>query len=122
MITAISVKPAIADPELAPVGRARVEWAEGQMPVLRSIRERFEAEQPLAGVRVAACLHVTAETANLMQALVAGGAEVALCSANPLTIQDEVAAALVGQALADRAQDGHLGVGPFDARPARGRE
>jgi adenosylhomocysteinase len=65
------------------------------MAVLRSIRERFERERPLAGVRVAACLHVTAETANLMQALVAGGAEAALCSANPLTTQDEVAAALV---------------------------
>jgi adenosylhomocysteinase len=65
------------------------------MPVLRSIRERFRDEQPLAGVKVAACLHVTAETANLMQALTAGGAEAALCSANPLTTQDEVAAALV---------------------------
>jgi len=65
------------------------------MPVLRSIRERFREEQPLDGVKVAACLHVTAETANLMQALIAGGAEAALCSANPLTTQDEVAAALV---------------------------
>jgi adenosylhomocysteinase len=65
------------------------------MPVLRSIRERFADESPLAGVKVAACLHVTAETANLMQALVAGGASAALCSANPLTVQDEVAAALV---------------------------
>ncbi len=91
----MSVQSAIADPALAPAGRARVEWAEGQMAVLRSIRERFERERPLAGVRVAACLHVTAETANLMHALVAGGAEAALCSANPLTIQDEVAAALV---------------------------
>jgi adenosylhomocysteinase len=87
--------PAIADSSLAPEGRARVEWAEGQMPVLRSIRERFAHERPLAGVRVAACLHVTAETANLMQALAAGGAEVALCSANPLTTQDDVAATLV---------------------------
>jgi adenosylhomocysteinase len=65
------------------------------MPVLRSIRERFAVARPLDGVRVAACLHVTAETANLMRALAAGGAEVGLCSANPLTIQDEVAAALV---------------------------
>jgi adenosylhomocysteinase len=65
------------------------------MPVLRSIRERFREEQPLEGMKVAACLHVTAETANLMQALTAGGAEAALCSANPLTTQDEVAAALV---------------------------
>jgi adenosylhomocysteinase len=85
----------ILDAALAPSGRARVEWAEGQMPVLRSIRERFAAESPLHGVKVAACLHVTAETANLMHALVAGGAEAALCSANPLTVQDEVAAALV---------------------------
>jgi adenosylhomocysteinase len=78
------------------------------MPVLRSIRERFREEQPLAGVKVAACLHVTAETANLMQALVAGGAEAALCSANPLTTQDEVAAALVDlgvPVLAGRGED-----------------
>jgi adenosylhomocysteinase len=85
----------ILDSALAPGGRARVEWAEGQMPVLRSIRERFAAERPLEGTKVAACLHVTAETANLMHALVAGGAEAALCSANPLTVQDGVAAALV---------------------------
>jgi adenosylhomocysteinase len=89
------VAPDIADPALAPQGRARVDWAEGQMPVLRSIRERFAESQPLAGTKVAACLHVTAETANLMRALAAGGAEPALCSANPLTTQDEVAAALV---------------------------
>ena len=85
----------IADPSLAPSGQARVEWAEGQMPVLRSIRERFGKDKPLEGMKVAACLHVTAETANLMEALVAGGAQAALCSANPLTVQDEVAAALV---------------------------
>jgi adenosylhomocysteinase len=78
------------------------------MPVLRSIRERFEKERPLAGVKVAACLHVTAETANLMKALTAGGAEVGLCSANPLTTQDEVAAALVEEGipvLARRGED-----------------
>jgi adenosylhomocysteinase len=78
------------------------------MPVLRSIRERFEAEAPLAGVKVAACLHVTAETANLMHALAAGGAETGLCSANPLTTQDEVAAALVEDGvpvLARRGED-----------------
>ena len=78
------------------------------MPVLRSIRERFREEQPLDGVKVAACLHVTAETANLMQALIAGGAEAALCSANPLTTQDEVAAALVDlgvPVLASRGED-----------------
>src|SRR5919112_74346 len=66
------------------------------MPVLRSLRERFAAEQPLGGVRVAACLHVTAETANLVRTLAAGGAEVALCAANPLSTQDDTAAALVG--------------------------
>src|SRR3954464_12439581 len=96
----------ISDPSLAPPGRARIEWAEGQMPVLRSIRERFRAEQPLDGVKVAACLHVTAETANLMQALTAGGAEVALCSANPLTTQDEVAAALVDLGVPVQARRG----------------
>ncbi|HXO07359.1 MAG TPA: adenosylhomocysteinase, partial [Solirubrobacteraceae bacterium] len=80
---------------LAPTGVARIEWADAQMPVLRQIRERFGRERPLAGVRVAACLHVTAETANLARALQAGGADVALCSANPLSTQDDVAAALV---------------------------
>jgi adenosylhomocysteinase len=89
----------IADSSLAGAGQARVSWAEGQMPVLRSIRERFAGERPLEGVRVAACLHVTAETANLMSALVAGGAEAALCAANPLSTQDEVAAALADQGL-----------------------
>src|ERR671923_1071619 len=84
----------IADPALADAGRARIEWADGQMPVLRSIRERFASERPLDGVTVAACLHVTAETANLVRALMAGGAEVALCAANPLSTQDETAAAL----------------------------
>jgi adenosylhomocysteinase len=85
----------VADPTLADSGAARIEWADGQMPVLRSIRERFEAGRPLAGVRVAACLHVTAETANLMRALMAGGADAALCAANPLSTQDDTAAALV---------------------------
>ncbi|HET8822487.1 MAG TPA: adenosylhomocysteinase, partial [Thermoleophilaceae bacterium] len=106
--TAISLQPDVHDPSLATKGLARIEWAEGQMPVLRSIRERFRREQPLDGAKVAACLHVTAETANLMQALTAGGAEVALCSANPLTTQDEVAAALVDlgmPVLARRGED-----------------
>jgi adenosylhomocysteinase len=84
----------ISDPGLAAAGAARVAWADGQMPVLRLIGERFASERPLEGVRVAACLHVTAETACLMRTLVAGGAEVGLCSANPLSIQDDVAAAL----------------------------
>jgi adenosylhomocysteinase len=81
------------------------------MPVLRSIRERFATERPLDGAKVAACLHVTAETANLMHALVAGGAEAALCSANPLTVQDEVAAALVDQGVpvqATRGEDAEM--------------
>ncbi len=73
-------------------GQARIDWAEAQMPVLAQIRERFERERPLEGVSVAACLHVTAETANLVRALLAGGAQVALCAANPLSTQDDVAA------------------------------
>jgi adenosylhomocysteinase len=96
----------IADPGLAPAGAARIEWAAGQMPVLRSIRGRFEKERPLDGVKVAACLHVTAETANLMAALAAGGADTALCSANPLTTQDDVAAALVESGVPVRARRG----------------
>lgn len=85
----------IADPALAESGKNRVEWAEKDMPVLRLIRERFEKEKPLAGHRVTACLHVTTETANLLRTLVAGGAEVAICASNPLSTQDDVAAALV---------------------------
>src|SRR3954451_2416468 len=87
----------IADPALAEAGQARIEWADAQMPVLRSIRERLAAERPLEGITVAACLHVTAETANLVRALTEGGAEVALCAANPLSTQDETAAALVAR-------------------------
>jgi adenosylhomocysteinase len=102
----MALEPDILDPGLAPQGRARVEWAEGQMPVLRSIRERFAAEQPLGKRKVAACLHVTAETANLMQALAGGGADVGLCSANPLTVQDEVAAALVEDGVPVHARRG----------------
>lgn len=79
---------------LAAEGSARLSWAEGQMPVLALIRERFASQRPLAGVRLAACLHVTAETGTLVRTLVAGGADVGLCSANPLTTQDDVAAAL----------------------------
>jgi adenosylhomocysteinase len=85
----------VADLALAPEGELRIDWAAGQMPVLAQIRARFAAQRPLEGIRVAACLHVTAETANLMRALSAGGATVALCSANPLSAQDDVAAALV---------------------------
>src|SRR5947209_6423224 len=89
------LKSQIADPARADAGRNRIEWADAQMPVLRSIRERFEADRPLNGLRVAACLHVTAETANLVRALQAGGAEVALCASNPLSTQDDTAAGLI---------------------------
>lgn len=86
----------IADITLAETGRLRVEWAKRQMPVLQSICNRFEVEKPLKGLRIAVCLHVTAETANLIHTLVAGGAEVVACAANPLSTQDDVAATLVG--------------------------
>jgi adenosylhomocysteinase len=85
----------IADASLASEGRKRIEWAERNMPVLAQIRERFERSQPFTGVRIAACMHVTTETANLMRTLKAGGAEIALCASNPLSTQDDVAAALV---------------------------
>jgi adenosylhomocysteinase len=87
----------VADLALVEAGAARVRWAEGQMPVLRSIRERFTRERPLAGLRIGACLHVTTETAGLMVALKAAGASVALCASNPLSTQDDVAAALSGE-------------------------
>ncbi len=85
----------VKDITLAEGGRRRIEWAAREMPVLRQIRERFEKERPLAGIRISACLHVTTETANLMQTLQAGGAEVVLTASNPLSTQDDVAAALV---------------------------
>ncbi len=85
----------VKDVGLAATGRLRIEWADRSMPVLRQIRERFGSEKPLRGTRIAACLHVTAETGNLMRTLVAGGAQPALCASNPLSTQDEVAAALV---------------------------
>ena len=81
--------------ELASVGKQRIDWANRFMPVLDSIRARFENERPLEGLRVAACLHVTTETANLMKTLKAGGAEAVLCASNPLSTQDDVAASLV---------------------------
>src|SRR3954454_7975502 len=84
----------------------RVEWADGQMPVLRSIRERFAREQPLRGIRVGCSLHVTAETANLVRALIAGGAEVALCAPNPLSTQDDVVDALIEDGAAVHARYG----------------
>ena len=85
----------VKDMSLAMKGHNRIEWAEQDMPVLRSIRERFAADKPLQGTRIAACLHVTTETANLMRTLQAGGADVVLCASNPLSTQDDVAASLV---------------------------
>ncbi len=87
----------VSDLSQAEAGRERIEWAAGEMPVLALIRERFEKERPLEGIRIGACLHVTTETANLMETLAAGGAEVALCASNPLSTQDDVAAALCEQ-------------------------
>ncbi len=85
----------VKDLALAEQGALRMEWADNEMPVLRLIRQRFEQEKPLKGVRIAACLHVTTETGNLMRTLKAGGAEIALCASNPLSTQDDLAAALV---------------------------
>ena len=87
----------VRDLGLAPKGRERIAWAGAEMRVLQLIRERFEKERPLEGIRIGACLHVTTETANLVQTLVAGGAEVFLCASNPLSTQDDVAAALCEQ-------------------------
>ncbi len=87
----------VKDLALAAEGVRRIAWADRQMPVLAAIRERFETEQPLAGHRIAACLHVTTETANLARTLKAGGADVVLCASNPLSTQDDVAAALVDE-------------------------
>ena len=84
----------IADASLAAAGKKRIEWAERNMPVLAQIRARFEKEKPFTGIRFAACMHVTTETANLMRVLKAGGAEIALCASNPLSTQDDTAAAL----------------------------
>ncbi len=84
----------VANPRLAGAGKLRIEWADQEMPVLAMIRQRFSQEKPLTGMRVAACLHVTSETANLMRTLHAGGAEVTVCASNPLSTQDEVAASI----------------------------
>jgi adenosylhomocysteinase len=91
----MAVEHDIRDLGLAPGGRYRIEWAERDMPVLRQIRERFERERPLDGVRLSACLHITTETANLARTLQAGGADVVLTASNPLSTQDDVAASLV---------------------------
>ncbi len=99
----------VADLKLAEAGQKRIEWADRQMPVLRSIREDFERQRPLEGITLGACLHVTTETANLVRTLMAGGADVALCASNPLSTQDETAAALVdrydAQVYAIRGED-----------------
>ena len=96
----------VKDIGLAESGRSRIEWANGEMRVLGLLRERFETERPLAGVRIAACLHVTTETANLVRTLAAGGAEVVLAASNPLSTKDDVAAALVTE----------FGIGTFARR------
>src|ERR671915_2250259 len=109
----------VADDTLAGGGGSRIEWADGQMPVLRSIQDRFARERPLEGIVIGACLHVTSETANLMRTLAAGGADVALCASNPLSTQDEVAAALVAEygisVFAINAEDSDTYYGHIDA-------
>src|SRR5438309_10605633 len=95
MATATKARSDVKDLKLAPLGKKRILWADTDMPVLARIRERFAAEKPLAGMRMSACLHVTAETANLARTLKAGGAELVLCASNPLSTQDDVAASLV---------------------------
>src|SRR6516165_2076085 len=95
MATATKAPCDIKDSKLAPQGKKRILWADGDMPVLARIRERFEKEKPLAGLRMSACLHVTCETANLIHTLQAGGADVVLIASNPLSTQDDVAASLV---------------------------
>ncbi|MFQ6000640.1 MAG: adenosylhomocysteinase [Anaerolineae bacterium] len=89
----------IKDPSLASEGRQRIQWAAQEMPVLRLIRERFERKKPLRGAKISGCLHITTETANLAYTLVAGGADLALCASNPLSTQDDVAAALAEDGL-----------------------
>ena len=91
----MTVKHDVKDLALASEGKKRIEWADKDMPVLRAIRERFAKEKPLAGYRMSACLHITTETANLLRALQAGGAEIVACASNPLSTQDDNAAALV---------------------------
>src|SRR5437763_5290894 len=95
MATATKARSDIKDSKLAPQGKKRILWADRDMPVLARIRERFTKDRPLEGLRLAACLHVTAETANLARTLQAGGADVLLVASNPLSTQDDVAASLV---------------------------
>ena len=112
----------VADSTLAGAGEDRIAWAEAQMPVLASIRERFAAERPLEGLVVGACLHVTSETANLVRTLAAGGADVALCASNPFATQDDVAAALAtdgGEVHAVHGDDAEAWAGRVAAVVAR---
>src|SRR5207247_1918754 len=95
MATATKARCDIKDAKLASQGKKRILWADNDMPVLARIRERFEKEKPLKGLRLSACLHVTAETANLVRTLKAGGGDVVLVASNPLSTQDDVAASLV---------------------------
>src|SRR5271167_2986414 len=95
MVTATKQRSDVKDLKLAAHGKKRILWADGDMPVLARIRERFTKEKPLNGLRMAACLHVTAETANLARTLKAGGADLVLIASNPLSTQDDVAASLV---------------------------
>src|SRR5438034_9509015 len=95
MATATKARCDIKDSKLAPQGKKRILWADRDMPVLARIRERFEKDKPLEGLRLSACLHVTAETANLARTLKAGGADMVLVASNPLSTQDDVAASLV---------------------------
>ena len=96
----------IKDPSLAETGRQRIEWAAREMPVIKLIKERFAREKPFSGVRISACLHITTETGNLGLALQAGGADVVLCASNPLSTQDEAAAALVDYGIPTNAIKG----------------
>ncbi|TET67300.1 MAG: adenosylhomocysteinase, partial [Dehalococcoidia bacterium] len=96
----------IKDQSLAEVGRQRIEWAYREMPVVRLIRERFAVEKPLSGIRISACLHITTETANLALSLKEGGADLILCASNPLSTQDDVAAALVDYGIPTNAIKG----------------
>src|SRR5262245_47880047 len=95
MSTATAPRCDIKDAKLAPQGKKRILWADRDMTVLARIRERFEKEKPLAGLKMSACLHVTCETANLARTVKAGGADLVLCASNPLSTQDDVAASLV---------------------------
>src|SRR5947208_17134804 len=95
MATATLPRHDVKDAKLAPKGKKRILWADHDMPVLARIRERFAKDKPLAGLKMAACLHVTAETANLARTLQAGGADLVLIASNPLSTQDDVAASLV---------------------------